>query len=366
MSTETITDVVKFHLSLNVTDLARSLDFYRVLFGMEPAKVRADYAKFELTEPPLVMSLIPIPPGAGGTLNHVGLRVLDSTTLVALQARLELAGHATQREDGVECCYSKQTKFWVADPDRTLWELYVLHGDADEHAAGPGAEHGAAGDSTLRTEGWKLPLLNAAPAPQPRVIRNHLLTQPLPERFDSADAAVDEVQLQGTLNLAVDRDALRRLFAEARRVLRPGGKLFAHVLTSDRRTIDRPNLPGPAALVERVLPVEEVVKLFEESGFVGLQLTKYGEQPCFHVDDAELRETKLEAFAPTATCCSDEVARVVYRGPLRSLTDDAGRVYPRGVPVEIAAAQWDALKRAGCAASFTRFGGESSADACCG
>ena len=49
MSTETITDVVKFHLSLNVTDLARSLDFYRVLFGMEPAKVRADYAKFELT-----------------------------------------------------------------------------------------------------------------------------------------------------------------------------------------------------------------------------------------------------------------------------------------------------------------------------
>ena len=107
MSTETITDVVKFHLSLNVTDLARSLDFYRVLFGMEPAKVRADYAKFELTEPPLVMSLIPIPPGAGGTLNHVGLRVLDSTTLVALQARLELAGHATQREVGGECCYWK-------------------------------------------------------------------------------------------------------------------------------------------------------------------------------------------------------------------------------------------------------------------
>src|SRR5262245_22103365 len=129
MSTEIATDVVKFHLSLNVSDLQRSLAFYQVLFGVEPAKVRPDYAKFEVSEPPLIMSLIPSQPVPGGTLNHVGLRVLDSATLVTMQARLEQAGYATQREEGVECCYSKQTKFWVVDPDRTLWELYVLHGD---------------------------------------------------------------------------------------------------------------------------------------------------------------------------------------------------------------------------------------------
>ncbi len=39
---ETATDVVKFHLSLNCTDLTRSLAFYRVLFACEPAKVRSD------------------------------------------------------------------------------------------------------------------------------------------------------------------------------------------------------------------------------------------------------------------------------------------------------------------------------------
>src|SRR5262249_49858949 len=58
----------KFHLSLNVADLGRSIAFYRVLFGLEPAKVRSDYAKFELAEPPLVLSLIPGRPGAGGHL----------------------------------------------------------------------------------------------------------------------------------------------------------------------------------------------------------------------------------------------------------------------------------------------------------
>ena len=62
----------KFHASLNVSDLDRSIAFYRVLLGAEPAKVRSDYAKFDLAEPPLVLSLIPGRPGAGGNLNHVG------------------------------------------------------------------------------------------------------------------------------------------------------------------------------------------------------------------------------------------------------------------------------------------------------
>ncbi len=132
----------KFHTSLNVTDLDRSIAFYRVLLGTEPAKVRADYAKFDLAEPPLVLSLIPGRPGAGGNLNHVGLRVRNAEELVEIQRRLEAAGMQTEREDGVECCYARQTKFWISDPDRALWEIYVFHDDIDEHgsAAPPQAE----------------------------------------------------------------------------------------------------------------------------------------------------------------------------------------------------------------------------------
>jgi catechol 2,3-dioxygenase-like lactoylglutathione lyase family enzyme len=50
---------VKFHLSLNVTDLDRAIDFYQVLFGAPPAKRHDDYAKFEVDDPPVVFSLVP-------------------------------------------------------------------------------------------------------------------------------------------------------------------------------------------------------------------------------------------------------------------------------------------------------------------
>src|SRR5215468_1924983 len=123
--------LIKFHISLNASDLDRSIAFYRAFFGTEPAKVREDYAKFELAEPPLVLSLIP--GGVGGNVNHAGLRVRTAEELIDIQRRLETAGIVTQREEGVECCYARQTKFWVADPDRMLWEVYLFHEDIDEH-----------------------------------------------------------------------------------------------------------------------------------------------------------------------------------------------------------------------------------------
>src|SRR3954452_24519220 len=87
---------VRFHLSLNVSDLGRSVSFYRTLFGVEPAKLRGDYAKFELDDPPLVMSLEPSGKAGGGTLNHLGFRMSNAAALVAMQERLERAGVRSQ------------------------------------------------------------------------------------------------------------------------------------------------------------------------------------------------------------------------------------------------------------------------------
>ena len=88
-----VVPAVRFHLSLNVSDLERSVAFYRVLFGRGPAKRRADYAKFELDDPPLVLSLEPTPRAAGGPLNHAGFRMPDAAALVAMQQRLGSGGH---------------------------------------------------------------------------------------------------------------------------------------------------------------------------------------------------------------------------------------------------------------------------------
>ncbi len=81
-----MSDPVRFHLSLNVADLNRSVAFFRTLFGMEPAKLRADYAKFEPGDPPLVLSLEPAKEVAtGGALNHLGFRMPEAKSLVAMQ-----------------------------------------------------------------------------------------------------------------------------------------------------------------------------------------------------------------------------------------------------------------------------------------
>ena len=47
----------KAHVALHVRDLARSVDFYRKLFGAEPVKRRPGYAKFDIVQPPLNFTL---------------------------------------------------------------------------------------------------------------------------------------------------------------------------------------------------------------------------------------------------------------------------------------------------------------------
>ena len=132
---------IRFHLSLNVSDLARSINFYRILFGTEPAKRRHDYAKFELDDPPLVLSLEPTPRGQPAARSTTWASACPiARPWWPCSERLERAGVHSQREEGVECCYARQTKFWVTDPDKTLWEIYTLDGDIDHRGAGQSLE----------------------------------------------------------------------------------------------------------------------------------------------------------------------------------------------------------------------------------
>ncbi len=126
------TAVIKFHASLNVSDLPRAVEFYTALLGAEPVKVYADYAKFEVDSPPLVLSLKPKRACAGGPLNHLGLRVVTVDHLREIQTRLKAVGARMGQQDDVKCCYAHQTKIWVTDPDQTMWEVYVLHDDVPD------------------------------------------------------------------------------------------------------------------------------------------------------------------------------------------------------------------------------------------
>ena len=49
--------VLRPHLALTVSDVERSLPFYEALFGRPATKRKRGYAKFEITEPTLNLTL---------------------------------------------------------------------------------------------------------------------------------------------------------------------------------------------------------------------------------------------------------------------------------------------------------------------
>jgi catechol 2,3-dioxygenase-like lactoylglutathione lyase family enzyme len=122
---------VTLHFGVYVADLGRSVHFYRLLLGTAPVWQAGDHARFESANPPLLLTLTAGNYPPGGSLNHLGLRLPDGAALVEVQRRLEEAGIATQRQEGVECCYARQTKFWVTDPEGNLIEIYVFEEDLD-------------------------------------------------------------------------------------------------------------------------------------------------------------------------------------------------------------------------------------------
>jgi catechol 2,3-dioxygenase-like lactoylglutathione lyase family enzyme len=124
-------------LALNVDNLADAVAFYSKLFNTEPAKRRPGYANFAIEEPPLKLVLLENP-GAGGTLNHLGVEVQSSEKVHAEIARLQDEGLFTDEEIGTTCCFATQDKVWVTGPGGEKWEVYTVLADSETFGSSPG------------------------------------------------------------------------------------------------------------------------------------------------------------------------------------------------------------------------------------
>lgn len=121
----------RMHVSLYVSDIAATVNFYTSFFGQPATKVKKGYAKYELQEPSLIISFVENPDRVQANFGHLGFQV---GTKEAMQERLGIAkklGIVSSEEIGTACCYAVQDKFWVTDPDGVQWEVYYFHEDVE-------------------------------------------------------------------------------------------------------------------------------------------------------------------------------------------------------------------------------------------
>jgi catechol 2,3-dioxygenase-like lactoylglutathione lyase family enzyme len=326
-----------FHLSLSVADLERSLAFYRVLLNAEPSKsYPGDYAEFVVDDPPLLLALTQYPTHRpGGALNHVGLRFTSETAVANVAQRLEADGLPTRHEKGVACCYARQTKCWATDPDHNLWEIYVLFNDLDYNGFG--------GKMAAPIE----------PECAPTNVWEHKLGDPPPESARFADGSMDEVRLSGTFNGALTATEQQTILAEARRVVRPGGKVLVQGLVSAEPFRGTPTLPGLASKV-RSVPVEhEPLDALRLAGFTDLYFEQNGDIKCFKIEGVEFRKLQLVGRRPADAAPAHTV---LYKGPMKQVTGDDGTVFRRGEAVMVSDATWQALRHGPAAGQFSFIG----------
>lgn len=123
---------MKTHISLNVKNVSESVEFYKKMFGIEPFKLKSDYAKFDVANPPLNLTMNQISFERGGSLSHLGLQVETTEEVLKIGKRWQENGLITLDEMQTDCCYALQDKTWVADPDGNRWEVFVVLGNTED------------------------------------------------------------------------------------------------------------------------------------------------------------------------------------------------------------------------------------------
>jgi catechol 2,3-dioxygenase-like lactoylglutathione lyase family enzyme len=121
----------RMHVSLYVKDLTATVNFYTNFFGIPATKIKHRYAKYVLDSPSLIISFVENAERVQQNFGHLGFQVETLEQLNDRLVKAEAQNLVSKKEIGTACCYAKQDKFWVNDPDGVQWEVYYFHEDAE-------------------------------------------------------------------------------------------------------------------------------------------------------------------------------------------------------------------------------------------
>lgn len=122
------------HIHLSTGDLEASVRYYSALFGAEPVKREADYAKWLIDDPALNLAISTHGERTG--VSHLGISLDDDGELETIAERLRAAEAPAAPEGDATCCYARSNKVWSHDPQGAVWELFHTFGESN--AYGPG------------------------------------------------------------------------------------------------------------------------------------------------------------------------------------------------------------------------------------
>ena len=124
-------------------------------------------------------------------------------------------------------------------------------------------------------------------------------------------------------------------------------------------------MPGPAAAVQYVPAVDEVVDEVARAGFVDVAIEKLSPSAYFVVDGVACRELRVVARKPAARGAN--IYEAVYLGPMAQIVDDNGTIFRKGVPTPIDASARERLASGAMKNDFAlRAAAARPAATCCG
>jgi len=305
----------KFHLSLYVGDIPKSVEFYGKLLGIAPKKMFADYAKFEVEDPGLVLSLEKRKDGQTTLLNHIGIKLDTKNQLIDWTSKVAERGVEFQHLDSVACCYADQSKIYMNDPDGVLFEVYNVNRDLEPSSnAQPSVSENKEGSNARSYD--------------------HILPSEFPDHLDFADNSLEAVSLRGSLNAEISNEKIFSILQESKRVLKPGAEIVLHMLASDSEPAETiPTLPEPASYVRRIPSEKFIWESLREAGFVGLKAERFSANHVFEFKGSRFRELLLKASKLSAP--RSQASYCIYLGPFPSVEIESGASFRRGKRIEI-------------------------------
>jgi catechol 2,3-dioxygenase-like lactoylglutathione lyase family enzyme len=123
----------RLHISINVSNLTQSIEFYSHLFGEDPSFTKPDYAKWMLEDPRVNFVLEQSSKSTGMT--HAGIQTDNDSELLEIFERMKTAELPYLPEGTTACCYAKSEKSWTHDPDGLPWEAFYTHHQLEERGA---------------------------------------------------------------------------------------------------------------------------------------------------------------------------------------------------------------------------------------